>query len=357
MKRTRVRREPNLEKQLKTHATSKAPVQSFDPYEGNLKKVTSTGSTLLDLAISGGVVHGGGLPSGILVEAFGPSSSGKTVLLCEVAGNIQRSGGEIMFQDPEARLNKQFAAMFDFTVKPENYYTPNTVPEVFQAVRKWEVGNGKVNGIFTVSLAALSTDMEMGTDEGDKMGQRRAKEFSQELRRSCRIIQEADYLMLASNQVRVNQNAGPYGQKYTAPGGMGVGFYASLRLRFSSPAKVKEKKTFKGKPIEKIVGIEVEIEVFKSSIDAPYRKAPLIIYFDYGIDDIRANLQYIKKYTGATSYVLMVDDEPIKLGRSLNEAVIAIEDNELESVLKETVIDLWQQIENEFKIERKKKQR
>ena len=36
-------------------------------------KLVSTGSTLLDLAISGGTYDEGGLPGGILVEIFGPS--------------------------------------------------------------------------------------------------------------------------------------------------------------------------------------------------------------------------------------------------------------------------------------------
>ena len=65
----------------------------------------STGSTLLDLIISGTRVRGGGLPGGILVEIFGPSGTGKTVLLCEIGGVIQRQNGDVRYGDPEARLN------------------------------------------------------------------------------------------------------------------------------------------------------------------------------------------------------------------------------------------------------------
>ena len=71
-------------------------------YDGNDEVMISTGSTLLDLAISGGRKRGGGLPGGILVEIFGPSGCGKTVLLCEIAGGVQRQKGKIMFRDPEA---------------------------------------------------------------------------------------------------------------------------------------------------------------------------------------------------------------------------------------------------------------
>ena len=77
----------------------------------NTDVMISTGSTLLDLAISGTAIRGGGLAGGIFVEIFGPSGSGKTVLLSEIAGGVQRQGGQVMFHDPEARLNKTFASV------------------------------------------------------------------------------------------------------------------------------------------------------------------------------------------------------------------------------------------------------
>jgi len=353
MRRRRTDKTDDLESQIKRHARTKKEATVFEPSKGDFETVISTGSTLLDLAISGKRVHGGGLPVGILVEAFGPSGSGKTVLLCEIAGYVQRLNGQVMFHDPEARLNKTFAQVFDLDTDAIDLQAPDKIPEVFKSLREWDVDPSVPNGVFTDSLAALSTDMEMDTDDGDKMGMRRAKEFSEELRKSCRIIAKKKLLMVASNQVRVNQNAGPYGQKYVSPGGEAVGFYSSVRLRFGTPTKIKIKKKYKGKDIEKVVGIETEIEVFKSSVDAPYRKATVIIYFDYGIDDIRANLQYVKRYTGASTY--MVGNT--KVGQSLDDAVAAVESSGLEKKLKEQTISIWEIIEDQFKTERKKKER
>ena len=158
-----------LSKQVKRHSAKPAEIEK--PFEGNFNQVISTGSTLLDLAISGGVHHGGGIPGGILVEAFGPNGSGKTVLLCEIAGGVQRAGGEIKFYDPEARLNSQFAKQFDLSVSTSNYSRPSQVPQIFSDIPDWKPENPKlINGIFADSLAALSTDMEMTGKEGDKMG-------------------------------------------------------------------------------------------------------------------------------------------------------------------------------------------
>lgn len=330
------------------------PVIESATYEGEFTgNNISTGSTLLDLAISGGRVRGGGLPAGVLVEIFGPSGSGKTVLLSEIAGNIQKRGGEVKFHDPEARLNTQFAKMFGLELKEGNYHQPDTVPEVFEEVRSWEPKKGKdiIHGIMADSLAALSTDMEMEKKEGDKMGMRRAKEFSEELRKTCRMLAQKKYLMACSNQVRMNTDAGPYSPKYTTPGGEAVGFYASCRLRTVVTSKVKKKIKFRGKEVEKIVGVDIEVEVVKNSIWKPYRKAPVTIIFDYGIDDIRQNLQFIKTYSGRNVYTLGLDT----LSNSMDEAIKKVEEQGREEELRQDVILLWNKIERSFDSERKPK--
>jgi protein RecA len=331
---------------------SKKPKKAAE-YDGS-DKVVSTGSTLLDLAISGGRFREGGIPLGILVEIFGPSGAGKTVLLCQIAGNIQAMGGAVMFHDPEARLNKQFARMFGLDSEGLTYTIPNTIPQVFKGVREWapaeETEDRKpAYGVFADSLAALSTDMEMGKDQGDKMGMRRAKEFSEELRKTCRIITQQNILMACSNQIRQNLDAGPYGQKYISPGGEAIGFYSSLRLRCSKPEKIKVKRKIKGKEHERIIGVKTALEVYKSSVWKPYHTAELYILFDYGIDDIRGNLRFLKTATGDAFY--RIGDQ--KLGRSLDEAIAIIEEDGLEKKLKEKVIEFWNEIEAGFDYKRK----
>ena len=321
---------------------------------GNTEVMISTGSTLLDLAISGGRIKGGGIPGGVLVEIFGPSGTGKTVLLCEIAGAIQRQGGAIMFHDPEARLNKQFAQMFDLKTSEMDYSTPDTIPEVFSTVREWEPkSTKKINGVFADSLAALSTELEMENKDGDKMGMRRAKEFSEELRKTCRILTEKNLLMVCSNQVRVNMDAGPYGQKYISPGGESIGFYSSLRLRALKREKIQQKITVAGKKVKKPIGIHTTFEVHKSSIWKPYRSAPVTILFDYGIDDVRENLQYIKDYTNNTVYTCQGE----KLSTSMEQAISMIEKEKLETILKKEVVTLWEEIEAKFSQKRKSKDR
>lgn len=306
----------------------------------------STGSTLLDLAISGGRVRGGGIPGGIMVEIFGPSASGKTGLITEIAGAAQDKGGDVFFVDPEARIDKEYSRIYGFEMTKENYARPDTVTETFQLIEDWSPENGKVINVFAAdSIAALSTDMEMG--DGDKRGQRKAKELSEGCRKTARLIAHNNKLVLFTNQER----DGEFGK--TTPGGHAIPYHCSLRLRVTRKGRLdKEKKLASGVKVKKTIGIHSEVLVKKSTVDDEYRTATLYIIFGVGIDDVRANLQYIKDMTKATKYWCVHEEYA-----TMDKAISYIEENDLEPELRERVIDIWEDIESKFKTSRKEKKR
>ncbi len=338
--------------QIKKHVNSSKKEEDYHAYEGNFNQIISSGSTLIDLSISGKRIRGGGFPGGVVVVASGPSQSGKTAFLSEIAGNIQQKGGENQFHDPEGRLDQEFARIFGMKLNQENYYQPNTITELFEIARLWKPKKTvtTINGIFGDSLAALSTKLEMESEDGDKMGGRRAKEFSEQFRKFCRQIKQLNYLMVCSNQLRENMDGNKYAPKYTEPGGQALKFYPSIRLRFGTPKNISKEITFKGKKIQKIIGIETEVQAIKT-VDDPFRKAPLFIIYGYGIDDIRANLQYVKTYKGSTVYTV----NGIKLDTSMEESIQIVEQDNLIDKLKEETINLWEEIESKFINERKPK--
>jgi len=328
--------------------SSTKEVNKKEEYEGKTEQMISTGSTLLDLAISGGRVYGGGIPGGILVEVFGPAGCGKTVLLCEIAGSVQRQGGQVMFRDPEARLNKEYAKLFG--LKPDEilYDCPDTISEMFRPVKDWyPKPASKIHGVFVDSLTALTTEMEM--EDQDKYGMRRAKEFSEELRKVCRVLKNRNFLMVGSNQIRQNVDAVVWGEKYKSPGGEALSFYASLRLRCHKPEKIKKK----AGNMEAVIGVRTKVEVYKSSVWKPYRSAYVTILFDYGIDDIMENLKYLKMVRKDTVYKVGGK----KLSNSLAEAIRIVEEDGLEEQLRKEVIDTWMEIEKAFSSDRKPKRR
>jgi RecA/RadA recombinase len=342
----------SLSKQVEARLTRGSTPEPKSEWEGS-DSVVSTGSTLLDLAISGGRFEEGGIPGGIMVEIFGPSSAGKTVMLCELAGAVQRKGGKVMFKDPEARLNGQFASMFGFKVEDANYEQPDTVPEVFEPIRKWEPPEkpGVVHGIFADSLAALSTDAELA--DRDQYGMRRAKEFSEECRKTCRIITKRNLLMVCSNQVRQNIDAGPFSEKYSTPGGMAIGYYSSLRLRCHSPIKMPITKKIGKGDVKRVIGVHTTVEVYKSSVWKPFHAAPVYIVYDYGVDDVRANLQFVKDIRGLTNF--QIGDRV--LGNALVDGIKIVEEEKLEKELKKETIELWHDVERKFEVKRVAKRR
>jgi len=321
---------------------------SFITRKVSMDSVVSTGSTLLDLAISGKRRRGGGVPGGIVIEIFGPSSSGKTAVLAELCTSAQLSGGSVKFLDPEARLDKEYARIYGMELSKEDYERPDTVEEVFSLIQKWNPSDSsKINIIGADSLAALSTELEV--TKGDKMGMKRAKEFSTGFRKTARLITKNNWIIACTNQIR----QGDYGE--TTPGGMAIAFYSSLRLRVKQidlihkEIKLKDKK----KLLKKAIGIESSVFVKKSSIDDPYREVPIYILFGYGIDDIRGNLQYCKDMNENSTFICPDGKSYV----SLSMAIQWVEKEGLEESLKAQTIDLWEEIESKFIIERKPKKR
>lgn len=326
---------------------------NFSPAKGNFSAgVLSTGCTLLDQAISGGVHLEGGIPAGIMIEIFGPESTGKTALMSEIIASCQARGGEAEIKDPEARYNKAYAEIYGVSVDEDHYDRPDTVKEVLDDIFAWEPSEeskDKINVFACDSIAALSTDMEM--DDEDKMGGRRAKEFSAGLRKAARIIGKDNRIVIFTNQIR--ETMASFGSKTTTPGGRAIRFYTSVRIKLSVQGKVQKKVTVEGKEHTGIIGILSKAEIVKNSVDKPFRTADIYIMFGYGIDDIRGNLQYKKDMTKGSSYICPDG----KSFRGMEQAIQYIEANNMQESLKKEVIEIWQAIEERMKEERKPKVR
>jgi recombination protein RecA len=327
----------------------------------NFKTVISTGSTLVDLAISGNRVPGGGIPSGIMVEIYGPSGAGKTALLNELGASARIRGGEAKYKDPEGRLDKEYSRIYGLRLAADDYDRPRTVEELFDFLEKWEPKNMKVsNAVLTDSLAALSSGAEQA--DNDAYGMARAKAFSQGFRKISSLLTERNILIVAANQVRQS----PSGEE-VRPGGEAITFYSSLILRVSPgfPKKYiqrKRKVTVKGKEVEedRILGIISDVTVKKSSVDDPFRKVPLYITFHYGVDDLQANLQWYKDKTGGTRYGHRSEVQAVSMENSLelyDQHEKEDKSNLMVEELRQEVIGIWYEIERQIKRERKPKHR
>jgi len=311
--------------------------------------VVSTSSTLLDLAISGEKVYGGGIPGGIIMEIYGPPGTGKTAFLASICSSAQKKGGDIRLGDPEARLDQEYSEIYGLSLTGKYgkaYYRPDTVTELFDDLKRWEPKPEKKGAISVYgadSLAALSTHLELESEEGDKMGMRRAKEFSEGLRKICRKIVFYNILVCCTNQTRIDNK--------TTPGGKGIPFYSSLRIETSpkyGDDKIEKEIEVNGRKIKKIIGIKTTCFVSKSTIASPFRKCDVSIIFNYGIDSIRDELQFLKDIKRLTKYPAVK-----KEFQSIDRAIFYIEENNLQKELRDEVIKVWMEIEEKFKIHRR----
>lgn len=319
----------------------------------------STGSTLLDLEISGNRVKNGGIPGGIIVEIFGPSGAGKTSILAEICASAQARGGDYFVADPEARLDKEYAKIYGLNIDKTRYSRPDTVPEMFEKIWNWEPKPKKEGAICVFagdSLAALSTSLEMGDE--DKMGMRRAKEFSEWMRKTCRKIANNNWLVVLTNQERES----PTG--IVTPGGKSIPYYSSLRLRVSSQLinkYITSAKKIGDKSLEKKKGIRSKAQIKKSSIGDPFGEAPYSLIFNYGMDDLRENLQFLKDYTEPEIDEKTGKKKPVQYPcidntwGTIDKAIEYIEEKGYEDQIKQLVIEKWHEIQDSFKTERKVK--
>lgn len=331
--------------------TAFRPVERAKPV--SFDRVLSTGSTLLDLAISGGRIRGGGLPGGIMVEIFGPNSTGKSALLSEIMACAQARGGKAVMCDPEGRYSLEHQRIYGVAIEEGDYYQPDTVEDMFRIFDKFQPEvEGAISVFATDSLAALSTRKEMDDPDGDKMGMMRAKRLHAGLRKSARRISADDTLFLCSNQVIDGDNG-----SVKTTGGRAPGFYSSVRIQLKRGYpkwKIEQKgKLPSGQEITQQVGIISSAYIAKNSEDHAFRECDLYITMGYGLDDIRANLYWLKQARGDTFFGLDTYKD-----RTIEGAIQKVEKMEREDDLRECVIDLWEEIQRQFrKDDRKRKVR
>jgi recombination protein RecA len=337
-------------------------------------QLVSTGSLLLDLAISGGVSRYGGIPGRIIVQVYGPNSTGKTTLMAEVLGHVQRAGGAWRVRDPEARLNASYCRTFGVKLDQDDIERTGTITDMFEGLigpletkekktvrakdKAWVPDPKKVNIYAVDSLASLASRMEM--EQGDKLGQKRAKDFSEGFRMISDHVYNHNIIMFCTDQVR--DNVGGYGEAQKPGGGNAVGYYSSLRIRLKKVKDLVKEVQLEGMAkVEKhVYGIEVEAFIRKSSLDRGYRTASIRILFNYGLDDIGANLQWLKEhgYFSEPGYRLGDQYFPANTkGGALDAAIAHVEAEGLEDAVREAVVEVWNQIEAQVRPQRKPKER
>lgn len=322
------------------------------------EKTLSTGITLLDLVLDGG------WPVGKIVNIVGDKSSGKSYLAIESIAHARKLLGKKLkwyYDDAEGGFSFDTRDMYGFEAIPEDQKPSSTIEE-FAANLNRQIGLIK-EGEFLIyvldSLDGLSSEAERVRDkerqkafddgkEYDKgtYAMEKQKFLSEFFRLRASEIKELPIILIIISQVRHNIGA-MFGEKYVRTGGKALDFYASIVLWLAEVEKHKKK--------DRTVGITIKPKTRKAKIKHPFRECFLELIFDYGVDNILSNINFLydlKTPQGKdkTKTKIEYDGEDFTKERLVNY----IEQNDLEDGLAGRVIEKWNEIESSISSEGRK---
>ena len=284
-----------------------------------------TGSLGLDIAL--GI---GGLPTGRIVEIYGPESSGKTTLTLEVIAQCQKMGGTAAFIDAEHALDPIYAGKLGVNVDELLVSQPDTGEQALE-VADIMVASGGIDILVIDSVAALVPKAEIEGEMGDHHVGLQARLMSQALRKITGNVQKSDTLVIFINQIR-HKIGVMFGSPETTAGGNALKFYSSVRMDIRRIGTVKDG--------DEAVGNETRVKVVKNKVSPPFKQAEFQILYNKGINrlgeliDKGADLDIIEKAGAWYSY------NGEKIGQGKANSIEFLEQNpKLLKTIEKQVID------------------
>ena len=290
-------------------------------------KVTPTGNLSIDMAL--GI---GGIPSGRIVEIYGPESSGKTTLTLHVVSEIQKRGGIAAFIDAEHALDPVYARKLGVDVDNLYISQPDDGEQALE-IAEAMVRSGAIDIVIVDSVAALVPRAEISGEMGDSHMGLQARLMSQALRKLTSIIHRTGCTVIFINQLRDKIGGISFGgPAETTTGGKALKFYASIRIDIRRIGSVKVG--------DVIVGNRTKVKIAKNKLAPPFKTVEFDIMFGEGMSkegsllDLGVDLKILGKSGSWISY----KDE--KLGNGMDNCKKFLKENpeialEIENAIRE----------------------
>ena len=259
----------------------------------DIKEFVSTGSSVLDLAISNR--PNGGVAVGRITEINGLESSGKSLIGTHILAETQKRGGVAVYIDTETSVSREWLETIGVDVSKLLYLHVETVEDIFECIESIivkirESDRERLVSILVDSLAGASTKVEMEADfEKDGWATSKAIIVSKAMRKITQMIGRERIALVFTNQLR--QKLGVmFGDPWTTSGGKALPFHASTRIRLKNMGQIKVGAK------NDVIGMKCRAQIIKNRLGPPLRHADFNLYFDSGIDDMGSWLTVLKDH-------------------------------------------------------------
>ena len=279
----------------------------------DIKEFISTGSSVLDLAISNR--PNGGVAVGRITEINGLESSGKSLIGTHILAETQKKDGIAVYIDTETSVSREWLETIGVDVSKLLYLHVETVEDIFECIESIivkirESDRDRLVSILVDSLAGASTKVEMEADfEKDGWATSKAIIVSKAMRKITQMIGRERIALVFTNQLR--QKLGVmFGDPWTTSGGKALPFHASTRIRLKNMGQIKVGAK------NDVIGMKCRAQIIKNRLGPPLRHADFNLYFDSGIDDMGSWLTVLKDHKllkqGGAWYTLEYKGKDIK---------------------------------------------
>lgn len=255
----------------------------------------STGNYVMNKTLSGSFMRG--IPQGRVTGYTGPSSSGKSFLLCNAVREAQKAGAYIVAIDSENALDDDFVSKIGVDpTEGYRYVDVDTIPQCTKVVsaflKGYKADFGKDEDaprvlIVIDSLNMLATEteaenFEKGITKGDQ-GQTN-KQLKQMLKSFVRSIKHYNISIIVTAHVYANQNVlNGEGNWIVADAAK----YALSQIALFTKLKMREGEGAK----REVTGVEIKVEGYKTRFTKPFQTTKIEVPYDTGMDPFNGLLE------------------------------------------------------------------
>ena len=260
----------------------------------------------------------GGVPTGSIIDLYGPESSGKTSLALHIVAEAKKAGGFAAFIDAEHAVDPEYSKKLGVNIEELLISQPDTGEQALE-ICETLVRSGALDVIVIDSVAALVPRAELEGDMGDSHMGLQARLMSQALRKLTGTVSRSNTCVIFINQIREKIGI-VFGNPETTPGGRALKFYSSVRMEIRRITTIKD-------GLE-MVGSRVRVKVVKNKVASPFKKSEFDIMYGQGISyvgdmiDLAVEGNIVEKTGAWYSY------EDMKIGQGRENAKSFLMEND-----------------------------